>query len=102
MHEPNYPLREWRDEKIWSGDAKSDSEMKASRVFVVGVSIEEIRDDLQHWLKEACFVARLAAKVEESLYLHCLLPLLLKSKPGLPRKVCLVRMFRGHGSDWKG
>jgi hypothetical protein len=44
--------------------------MKASRIFVIDISIEEIRDDLQHWLKEAYFIAWFAAKEKESLSLH--------------------------------
>jgi hypothetical protein len=64
--------------------------MKASWIFVVNVSIEKIRDDLQHRLKKAYFIAWFAAKVKESLCLHHMSLLLLESKSALPRKVRLM------------
>jgi hypothetical protein len=73
--------------------------MKASRIFVIDISIEEIRDDLQHWLKEAYFIAWFAAKEKESLSLHSVSLLLLEPKSTLPRNVRLVPVLSRHICD---
>jgi hypothetical protein len=46
---------------------------RRSGIFVVGVAIKEIRDDLQHGLEEAYFVASLASEEAEVLSLQGLL-----------------------------
>ena len=75
--------------------------MKASRILVVDVAIEEIRDDLQHRLKEAYFIAWFAAKENQSLSFHRISLLLLESKSALPRKIRLVPVLSRHICDRK-
>jgi hypothetical protein len=79
-----------------SGDAVSGVEPKASRIFVVDVAIEEIRDYPQHWCKEAYFIARLAAKDSKSLHLQNLLSLLLKPQFVLPGEVRVMPVSCWH------
>ena len=86
--------------KKWSGvEMLSGSWLPASRILVVGVTVEEIRDNLQHWLEKAYFIARHSTEDTQPLHLHSALPLLLKSKPVLPGEIGLVPMVGRQGCD---
>jgi hypothetical protein len=62
----------------------------SSWIFVVGVAVEKIHDDLQHWFKKAYFFAIFATKVAKPLCLQFLLSHVLDSKPVLPGGVGLL------------
>lgn len=82
--------------KGMSGDVMKGMLWKESRVFVIGETVEEIRDDFQHGLKESYLVAWFTTKDTKSLSLHLPLSLLLGPKPVLPGKVRLVPVICRH------
>ena len=74
-------------------------EGKPSWIIKVIITIKEVRDHLHHGLKKAYFVAWLAAKDTKLVVLHCLRPLLLKSKSILPCEIRLVPVVCGDIRD---
>ena len=65
-----------------------------SRVFIVGVAIEKIHNDLQHRLEKAYFFAWFTTEIAKSLCFHRILSLLLELKSVLPCAICLVPVIR--------
>lgn len=72
---------------------------KPSWISKVIITIEEVCDHLHHELEKAILVAGLPAKDAEVVRLHCLRPLLLKSKSVLPCEVLLVPVICGNICD---
>ena len=66
----------------------------ASRIFIVGHTVKEIRNNLEHGLEKADFIADLSTEEPQALSLFDPLSLLFASKAVLPRCIRLMPVIR--------